>query len=249
MIICEICNSNVSLPYKLNCGHIFCFLCLKSNILNGHYNCKKCSQFIPDNFNNIRIDDLHDYSIQTRKFFWLYASNYKNHWWCYNDDLNEQIEKIYLDYLKRNKLNSEDSSRSEEEFEIKLSKKDIKQTKCYTDATILSSNITDNNFCNFAQIYRSNSNDLIDFSELDLKSGNDVSSDDNFSTENKILSYIIKIGKLKYKIDFDQMKQISLANSNIQRNIKRIEISNNIDDIESYLKENFDILGIAGIKF
>jgi len=61
----------------------------------------------------------------------------------------------------------------------------------------------------------------------------------------------IKVSGMEFKIDFNKMNQININDNTKQRNIKRIQIKNNIPyaDIINYLKHNYNVIGIAGIKF
>jgi len=89
----------------------------------------------------------------------------------------------------------------------------------------------------------------------------DIKSDENFVdfgdddddqmsvSKQEPLSYIMKIGTLEYQIDFNEMKQINIQNHDKQRIIKRIEIPNNITNIISYIKNEYEVIGISGAKF
>ena len=75
-------------------------------------------------------------------------------------------------------------------------------------------------------------------------------SDSEYSDDEEIIpfSYILKIGRKDFRIDFNQMKQISISNSTKRRNIKRIVIKKK-KNIEKYLSRKYNVLGISGIKF
>ncbi len=98
---------------------------------------------------------------------------------------------------------------------------------------------------------------LIDFTD---SCSSEQSADDNNNSkivDSAPLSYLIKICGINYKIDFDQMKQISVNNSSKKRFIKRIEvhgkienkIENIIENIETYLKNSCNVLGVSGVHF
>ena len=61
-------------------------------------------------------------------------------------------------------------------------------------------------------------------------------------------NYKIEIGKSKYRIDFEKMKQINILDSYKQRRIKRLVIPEKIENIMLFLKNN-NVIGISGVKF
>ena len=246
---CTICQNETSLPYNLiTCGHVFCFLCIKTWVLDGHIECPTCETSIDDNLDNVVIDNISDKKLVIDGdtiIFWVYSSAFNNVWWCYNDSQNEHIETIYQDYVKRQNM---ELSTDSDEIDV-----------------ILDKNINDNeenviNYDQFAQIapkstilsgLHDHSFDMVSFSSSD---DNDSNDSDSNAQQNAPLSYIIDIGRSNYKIDFDAMKQINTVDSNKQRGIKRIEINEkpeniNMEDLHNYLHQNYNIIGIAGIKF
>ncbi len=252
---CTICQNKISLPYNLiTCGHAFCFLCIKTFVLDGHTKCPTCETFIDDNLNNVVIDNISDKKLvidddTLEIIFWVYSSAFNNVWWCYDDLTNEHIELIYQDYVKRQNMESDDENN---EFDVILDK-NIKHNEGniinydqfaqimpkYTDKSSTLSGLQDHSF------------DMVSFSSCDEKDSNDLDSNIKQSV---LLSYIIDVGRSKYKIDFDAMKQINIVDSNKQRRIKRIEIHEkpeniNMEDLHNYLYQNYNIIGIAGIKF
>ena len=301
MVICKICNEVSSLPYKLNCGHIYCFICLKSVINNGNSSCPQCNIFISDDLTKVKINDLYKYTVDYRKIFWVYSSNFANHWWCYNNDSNIQIENIYNDYKSRldikkglhtidvnlsNIENNENSNSENDECDDDnyLDNK-ISKLNNYNILQIDNiNNIKDDNLIDFSDIYDTYDNVTND-SSIDLQKSDPEGSplslanaiylrgnlkgsgsakaqqspscfatklktdSNNNIKENIPLSYVLNICNCEYKIDFDQMKQINNTNSTKKRNIKRIEIDGKIENIEKYLKNNYNVLGIAGVSY
>ena len=245
MILCKICNETASLPFELNCGHIFCFICLKTYMINdGGSVCPQCNMFITDDITKVKVDDLYKYTVEHRKIYWAYSSNYVDHWWCYDYESCNQIEHIYNDYQSR--LDALSPANKNLPVDVNVDLKTVKKVNTKDIITIDQklSDLTDIN----------TSNNLIDFTDI----SSDVSSDTNSeslsdSYNEKIqqtpLSYIVKICGIEYKIDFDQFKQINLTNSNKKRTIKRIVIDGKIENIENYLKTQYNVLGIAGVKF
>ncbi len=121
MVICNICNELSSLPYKLICEHIFCFMCLKALMNTGSYTCPTCDTFISDDITKVKLEDLYKYTVEQRKIFWVYSSNYVNHWWCYDSESNIKLENIYNDYKSRLVTSSDDDA-----IEVKLDSSVIK---------------------------------------------------------------------------------------------------------------------------
>jgi hypothetical protein len=93
--------------------------------------------------------------------------------------------------------------------------------------------------------------------EIQFSEGNDISFDDHENVDlccinqSEPLSYVIKIGQTDYKIDFDLMKQINLSELWRKRTIKRLDIHQNINNLNAifeYLKSQ-NVVGISGQKF
>ncbi len=236
MIICKLCESSVSMPYRLKCGHIFCILCLKTFIRNGKSECVQCNTFImSDLISSVKIRDLYNFNVGDNKVFWLYSSNYPKYWWCYDTKSTSQIEHIYKDYLERKKLYTKITPNSNVDIKINLNNdeasEDIDMSTSLIDIVLPEDNKVLKN--------------LIDFTGTEDELSEESNGGDVFPE----LSYIISIGKFKYKIDFDQMKQISVINSKKKRNLYRIEIKEKVKNIESHLKNKYNILGISGINF
>ena len=95
---CSICLDVVSLPLRLACSHLFCFLCVKGHSLFGlNSSCPLCRA-------PIRQKDLQNASVNVQSitskqgFVWKYKGGYK--WWLYDERSNEQVEKLYTEYQK-----------------------------------------------------------------------------------------------------------------------------------------------------
>lgn len=238
---CTICQNEISLPYNLiTCSHVFCFLCIKTWTLDGHMACPTCETFIDDNLDNIVMNNISDHKgFNPRSddtiIFWVYSSAFNNVWWLYNDSTTKHIETIYQDYVKRQNM---ELSTDSDEIDV-----------------ILDKNTNDNeknviNYDQFAQIAPKDvSNHDPEFDMVSFSNDDNTNSGSN-TPSNAPLSYIIEIGTSKYKIDFDAMKQINTVDSNKQRGIKRIEINEKPENINMEdLHQNYNIIGMAGIKF
>jgi hypothetical protein len=253
---CPICHNEKILPYTLSaCDNSFCFLCIKSHYTNGNVKCPNCEQFITDNLNNIivnvDIDDIPDKKLVIDKdsqniIFWVYSSSFNNVWWCYDSLTNRHIETIYNDYVKR--YNSLDSIDTNDEIDVEFY--DIVKDNEST------SPIDFNQFKNLPNdmdnLQKVNNYDC-SFDTVQFDDKEKPEYDGEKETVDP-LSYLIKIGTTKYKIDFDTMKQISTIDSSKQRKIKRIEINEsfkdiNVKELHDYLYLSHGVIGVAGIKF
>ena len=94
---CAICLQNCVHPIKLQCEHIFCYLCAKG-VANQSQTCPLCRQDIsfslidhPNLVNssdqNISNDD------KTNDYSWFYEG--RNGWWEYEERLVSEIEEAY----------------------------------------------------------------------------------------------------------------------------------------------------------
>jgi hypothetical protein len=93
--VCPICRNTKIFPFKLSCGHEFCYMCLKGCVIRGNSKCPYCrkdtinvnfedNSYLPNTYSTTKIPPIS----------WLYSG--KNHgWWCYDVDNNCMIEKNY----------------------------------------------------------------------------------------------------------------------------------------------------------
>jgi len=95
---CSICLNNIKYSVTLNCGHKFCYLCIKFvDELNGL--CPICRKDIDIELNKLTIANVNDIN-ETETYpciKWLYNSNNRKNWWFYDIDTNEYIEKCYTE--------------------------------------------------------------------------------------------------------------------------------------------------------
>lgn len=197
--------------------------------------------FITDDITKVKVDDLYKYTVEHRKIFWAYASNYVGHWWCYDSESCNQIERIYNDYQSR--LDAMSSTVTQNmPIDVNIDVKSVKKVPA-TNAVPIDHKLSDLKDTN------STTDNLIDFTDLSDTTSESSSDSYNEKISSSPLSYILKICGVEYKIDFDQFKQINVTNSNKKRSIKRIIIDGKIENIENYLKTDYNVLGIAGVKF
>ena len=219
---CNICYDNPHVAISLVCTHIFCLLCLSADAEV----CPKCG----GTFENAVIEN------KDINYLWLYSSNFNNKWWCYNNKLNKVIETIYKDYLLIKEMNDKFSDL---DLGIKIKKQGIYKTnKNKLDFT----KITDEEFDSSLEV-----NFEDDENEMEL---NNSKQEQKCSAE----SYVVKVGNSEYRIDFNIMRQINLLDNSKTRRIERLEIPESVleggyFDLINFLKNDYNIIGISGVKF
>lgn len=220
--ICKLCQEESEIDTQTSCcDNCFCFMCLKTYVLENGSKCPICNTDLDFDVNKMECDIK-----LTKKVLWLYAGNYG--WWCYDDKTDVKIEKIYKDYLKRKKI---------------LTNEEEPDNSATEDDSTLDSDTDDSQ--DIKTILKNKSFNLVNFSGTTKHSD---SESDNES-EDGTVNYIISIGSFKYYLDFEHMKQINNDNPKKQRNIQRIEIDSKITDINKHLIENYNVKGISGVKF
>jgi hypothetical protein len=104
---CCICLQSLSLPIQSSCGHIFCWLCLKS-VIESHSSyssnppaCPLCRARLDMKLLNQATVATDDYINQHNSIFyvWKYAGR-SSGYWLFEDRANEEIEQSYQNYLK-----------------------------------------------------------------------------------------------------------------------------------------------------
>lgn len=241
MNICKICDKKIALSYKLKCNHTFCFLCIKTHYLNKYQRCPTCYR----NIDSLSPSYIKNYDINFEDgFIWVYSSNFSTYWWCYDSESNKQIELIYNDYLARMKIVEKNL-----DFDIYYDNKSTSDAK---------ENKNDIWFDDFTPILVDDSDnsrkiDCVNFTQHNnfdaITTIFNTNNDNDLSKKKEMLSYVLNIGTSKYRIDFDMMTQINTDNPSKKRSIKRIKIDESTNDIIPYLKNNMNVLGVAGIKF
>lgn len=98
---CTKCNKAPQLPVTLDCGDVYCFLCLKEFISNGNTICFKtgCNHQTNLDINNVSKDFRATLLSFIGKNVWLYNSMSQDGWWMYNPDTSTTIENCYKNGL------------------------------------------------------------------------------------------------------------------------------------------------------
>lgn len=170
------------------------------------------------------------------RIIWLY-SEATSGWWCYDDENNIKINKMYLEFCK-NKMKVNASWKKEKIEKINL-KQHIIQIKQIDNDT--------NDLVDFSDINSENTNEQDDIS---LNSDSTTISEQNENEE--IINNIIKTGGGKYKIDFNNMMQINHYDIKKRTFIMFLKIPENIFNNPTTLKKfliDNKVKGVTGINF
>lgn len=93
---CAIClNNKLNLPITLNCGHIFCYLCIKCVKLNDVQlaTCPLCRAKLDNKIiESLKLENNN--IVNNQNIIWLYEGR-KNGWWEYDEETNIEIENLY----------------------------------------------------------------------------------------------------------------------------------------------------------
>lgn len=92
--ICSICRNEPTNAVKLDCGHTFCYLCIKSAGETTGV-CALCRRELPAEFNFKKMNVLGPIRVPTSKdgFYWFYKG-YQG-WWLYDADTNRELEEAH----------------------------------------------------------------------------------------------------------------------------------------------------------
>jgi len=254
--VCSICDQVPTFPIKLSCDDIFCFLCIKTHIIISSIGCPKCGKFVSDDLNNVLLNEVDDDNVFVSTVYWMYSSNVGNFWWCYDKITARIIENMFQHYnnLKNNcgvdnKVPEDDCSAPDIDVDLKnirVGRSRIKKVgmpeKFQSVASISYEPV------NFDSYSDSSTNSDSD-NDSDSNSDDDSKSEDVNSGNYDGNMYSVNIGKMKYRIDFDTMKQINLLDVYKKRTIRRVVVPDSVSNIAGYLKNDHRVLGIAGIKF
>lgn len=114
---CSICIEKMKLRYKLDCGHSFCYLCLKFSLLGRNPSCPLCRSDVPahvlenatSNTNNdININNISGNNNQSQKIAWFYAGRNAGYW-EYDNVSSKLLEDAYQ-LWSQNQLNNNENS-------------------------------------------------------------------------------------------------------------------------------------------
>ena len=101
---CPVCLQSCTLPVKLTCGHVFCFLCIKGVAFRSR-RCALCRHDVDlkyfDNpevlhFETKKCDEgQEELSEDTDSYQWYYEG--RNGWWQYEESSSVELEKAHKD--------------------------------------------------------------------------------------------------------------------------------------------------------
>jgi E3 ubiquitin-protein ligase RNF146 len=100
---CPVCLQSCTLPVKLRCGHVFCFLCIKGVAFRSR-RCALCRQDVDlKYFDNPEVvhfetsgEEGHEKSSEdTDRYQWYYEG--RNGWWQYEESSSVELEKAHKD--------------------------------------------------------------------------------------------------------------------------------------------------------
>ena len=132
---CSLCKYELYNPLKLNCGHIFCYICSYVNDIKKTKYCPICKtqmlsyDFLPCDYNK---KSSFNFVSQSHPLWAYEGRNYG--WWLYSFANNDDLEILYQDYI--------DSSVNEIQNKLTSITYDdnasptVKQTKQYYKITV-----------------------------------------------------------------------------------------------------------------
>ncbi|XP_028402757.1 E3 ubiquitin-protein ligase rnf146-like [Dendronephthya gigantea] len=99
---CPVCLQTCTLPVKLLCGHIFCFLCIKGVAFRSR-RCALCRQDVDlKYFDNPKVvqfetkdEGCKESAEDTERYQWYYEG--RNGWWQYEESCSAELEKAHRD--------------------------------------------------------------------------------------------------------------------------------------------------------
>ena len=240
--ICKICNRQLKHEITLDCGHIYCFSCLKSSCKNNGLFCPQCHKEIPKNMLKVTSNEILN-SKYEEDIYWLYSSGYNSEWWCYDIQSNYKLEMIYEDFLKMNKTSTKDDIG----INLKQISKNVSPNnakKSFLDYSLVQKmELYNSGFEDFNNVPKNNKTCKV----VMYKSHCEQKKEDNVSL--LPMPYKLKIGKVHYIINFNKMKQINQNDIKRQRNIMRVLMPKNITDRHKYLETHHKVKGVSGIKY
>lgn len=167
-------------------------------------------------------------------FIWLY-SGATTGWWCYDDEHNITINKMYLKHCKK-KIKNNKTLKKKENIYDKMG--NIQTKNKFDETTELVDFESENFYENSPSFTNLNDDDIIKkFNiKIDYKNNDDI----------------LKISGKLYKIDFDKMLQINFEDIKKRRCIMCLQISEKIFNNPIQLKKyliNHKVKGVGGKLF
>lgn len=98
---CVICKQLASWPVTEECGHVFCFACLKKNMWSLT-KCPVCKEELTYESLAEANEQLLDVELDSqRRIVWAYSNRSGDAWWCYRKDISDELEELYAEYVQR----------------------------------------------------------------------------------------------------------------------------------------------------
>lgn len=210
---------------------------IKKTATNNHTVTKKLIYKINPIYQKMYDDDN---MAESSKIVWLYASNYTNSWWLYDAHNINKLNKIYGDFMMRKSTDEPDLLHVTKILNTYISPKKI--TERSSDYVIYDDSIDEkvNNNVNTNITVNTNisinANPNLNVNGVICASNRIDANDDHIEYDRNYVSYYIKVNDERYYINIEEMKQINCMDTAKRRTIKRVEIPNNVTDIEEYLK-------------
>lgn len=124
---CSICIEKIKMKYKLDCGHSFCYLCLKFSLLGRTLSCPLCRSNVPNdilenatyntsndintnnNDNNYNNYNNNNNNKQSQKVAWFYAGRNAGYW-EYDSITTQLLEESYQTWFQNQSSNNVDNN-------------------------------------------------------------------------------------------------------------------------------------------
>lgn len=243
---CGICKAVCNLPYKLNCGDTFCYLCIKLYTIDIDIKCPICSHLIVDDLNNLKIYDTEGWeNCLNVPYLWMYSTRYGTSWWCYDPISNTKVETLYKNYIHGKEIVSGTTNMDTLDAQIDYNLGSHSDAWIDDDNNTIATGEYDPYQC-------PESDDTQDCEVIycDSLDSDNESDDESYVSSQLVLTYELDIGHAKYVINFNTMRQYNANDSSKQRSIRRIDMNEirqaNIEVITT-LKNVCNVRGIAGL--
>jgi hypothetical protein len=183
-----------------------------------------------------------DFNVSRR---WVYSGIFQG-WWCYNDQHNSKINKMYKDYCQRNNINFTDVI-CKKIKQLKIKNQNLQnqnlQNQNLQNQNLQNQNLQNQNLQNQNLQNQTNKNsdelfDLVDFDDIE----------DSPVHEEIVVDYIVRVADESFRIDLGIMKQINVNDPKKQRNIHYIDLPDDLLGNENKIIEHLKSHGVKGIS-
>ena len=101
---CIICQEAMINPIELDCGHEYCYTCIKGTIINIGTECPLCRKQISSKFKNLIFEApeklCKNLSHIETDYIWIYSGK-DSGWWYFDSKSNDEVEHLYQLYHKQ----------------------------------------------------------------------------------------------------------------------------------------------------